>query len=113
MNSMQKQICGYDELPDPGSKGLSVDICGERTRIFIVKKNKKIYAYVNSCPHTGGPLDWTPDCFLDEEGNHIVCANHGALFRIRDGLCLYGPCRNQCLRALASSVRDRMIHILI
>ena len=113
MTSIQKQLCSYDEIPDPGSKGLFIEIYGTRISILVVKKNKKVYAYENSCPHTGGPLDWTPDCFLDEERNYIQCANHGALFQIRDGLCLYGPCRNQHLRALTCTVRNRMIHVLL
>lgn len=113
MNRIQKQLCNYDEIPDPGSKGLLVEARGTWISIFIVKKNKKVYTYENSCPHTQGPLDWTPDRFLDEEGNYIMCANHGALFQIRDGLCVYGPCKNRRLRALTCMIRDHAVHVLV
>ena len=41
--------------------------------------------YVNSCPHLGSPLDWVPNRFLSADGRHVLCATHGALFRIEDG----------------------------
>lgn len=113
MHRVHKQLCHYDEIPDPGSKGLLVEAHDTRISIFIVKKNEKVYAYENSCPHTLGPLDWTPDCFLDEQGEYIICANHGALFQIPDGLCIYGPCKNQRLQALPCIIRDRAVHVLI
>ena len=56
--------------------------------------------YVNSCPHTGGPLDWIEGQFLDLNGQYIVCATHGALFRIEDGHCLAGPCKGKGLTAV-------------
>ncbi|MCB1849350.1 MAG: Rieske 2Fe-2S domain-containing protein, partial [Gammaproteobacteria bacterium] len=54
----------------------------------------------NRCPHTGAPLDWSPDQFLDAEGRFIICAMHGALFEIESGRCIYGPCVNQSLERL-------------
>ena len=33
-----------------------------------------------------------PDRFLSADGSLIVCATHGAEFRITDGECLRGPC---------------------
>jgi nitrite reductase/ring-hydroxylating ferredoxin subunit len=52
---------------------------------------------VNRCPHVGTPLDWAENEFLDREGRHIVCATHGALFRIDDGRCVAGPCQGDRL----------------
>lgn len=110
MSLAETQLCHYDEIPDPGSKGLIVEAHDTLTRVFVVKKDKQVYAYQNSCPHTHGPLDWTPDRFLDEGADYIMCANHGALFQIQDGLCIYGPCKNEYLRALPCTVRNRIIH---
>lgn len=110
MSLVETQLCHYDEIPDPGSKGLVVEARNTLTRVFVVKKDQQVYAYENSCPHTRGPLDWVPDRFLDEDANYIMCANHGALFQIRDGLCIYGPCKNDYLRALPCTVRNRVIH---
>ncbi|MEE8263379.1 MAG: Rieske (2Fe-2S) protein, partial [Gammaproteobacteria bacterium] len=40
---------------------------------------------------------WVPDQFLDETGNLLQCATHGALFRIEDGFCVAGPCTGASL----------------
>lgn len=67
---------------------------------FLVAKGEACYAYVNCCPHTGASLNWMPDQFLNYENDMIQCALHGALFRIEDGYCLYGPCQGEYLRPL-------------
>jgi nitrite reductase/ring-hydroxylating ferredoxin subunit len=67
---------------------------------FLVAINGTGYAYLNRCPHTGAPLNWMPDQFLNYENDMIQCALHGALFRIEDGYCLYGPCQGESLRSL-------------
>ena len=66
---------------------------------------------VNSCPHTGGPLDWVEDQFLDLDRRHILCATHGALFRIEDGHCLAGPCKGKGLTAVAIVVAEGEVRL--
>ena len=66
---------------------------------FLVRHGGRVLAYVDSCPHTGAPLNWEPDRFLDIDQRYIQCATHGALFRIDDGLCVQGPCAGQSLAA--------------
>jgi nitrite reductase/ring-hydroxylating ferredoxin subunit len=72
-----------------------------------------VFGYENSCPHTGGPLDWVPDQFLNLEGNLIQCATHDALFSIEDGLCLKGPCAGQSLHALAVEVDADRVSVIL
>ena len=111
MQKERKKLCDYDELPDPGSKGLILD--KPELSLFVVKNDKKIFVYENSCPHTLGPLDWMPDNFFDEDKKHIMCANHGAIFNIEDGLCVYGPCKDQSLRRLDFILDDGEIFLLV
>jgi nitrite reductase/ring-hydroxylating ferredoxin subunit len=66
----------------------------------VVHRGGRLYAYRNRCPHTGVELNWLPGQFLSIDGEHIQCATHGALFRIEDGLCVYGPCSGQSLQPL-------------
>jgi nitrite reductase/ring-hydroxylating ferredoxin subunit len=106
-------IAAENEITDPGSKGLSVSIEGAKLELFIVKKDSKIAVYENSCPHTQGPLDWTPDQFLDMDNNYIMCANHGALFEINNGLCIYGPCKEQSLKELPYTIKDGNIYLML
>jgi nitrite reductase/ring-hydroxylating ferredoxin subunit len=93
-------LCRLDELADPGGRGFAV----EGQEIFVVRRGRLVAAYVNSCPHTGGPLDWVEDQFLDFGRQHILCATHGALFRIADGHCLAGPCKGKALTPVAITV---------
>ena len=105
------KLSGYDELHDPGSKGLTIKINGELLNLFIVKRAGQIFVYKNACPHTSGPLDWLPDNFLDKDKNYILCARHGALFQIKDGLCVYGPCQRQHLRALPHTIENGNVYL--
>jgi len=41
----------------------------------------------------------------------IQCATHGALFRIRDGYCVAGPCAGQGLIPLEVKVEAEMFEI--
>jgi nitrite reductase/ring-hydroxylating ferredoxin subunit len=87
------RLCRLDEIPDGAARGFRLrDPAGREVRIFAVRRGATAYAYLNRCPHRGTPLDWTPDHLLDAEGRHLVCATHGALFRVEDGVCLAGPC---------------------
>ncbi len=71
---------------------------------FVVYRHEGILVYQNVCPHTGAPLEWVPDQFLDASGHYIQCAMHGALFRMSDGFCLQGPCVGQCLTPLPTKI---------
>ncbi len=96
-------LCRLDEVSVPGSKGVDLD---PRRRIFVVRDAAGVYAFLNSCPHTGAPLDWVPDQFLSLDEKFILCAMHGALFRVRDGYCLGGPCLGASLTPVAVTVTD-------
>ena len=91
------KICDLSALPEGGSRGFSVTTSTGVTGIFLVHKAGKVHGYLNQCPHTGGPLDWVPDQFLDLDRSWIQCATHDALFRIDSGLCVAGPCSGQSL----------------
>ena len=92
-------LCRLRDLPDPGSRGLTLATYLGPLEIFLIRKGSEVYGYVNHCPHTGVNLEWMPDQFLDPTGGFIQCATHGALFRIEDGLCLRGPCMGERLRS--------------
>jgi nitrite reductase/ring-hydroxylating ferredoxin subunit len=94
------EVCRLSDLPDGGSRGFSIPIPSGPEDIFLVRKGSQVFGYQNSCPHTGGPLDWTPDQFLNPQGDLIQCATHAALFRFEDGLCVRGPCAGQFLNTL-------------
>lgn len=90
-------VFALDDIPDGGAREAVVAGSHGPLTVFVVRLGQKVHGYVNHCPHRGVPLNWKPDTFLDEDGRVIVCAMHGAEFRIEDGACLAGPCRGQSL----------------
>ncbi|HKX10668.1 MAG TPA: Rieske (2Fe-2S) protein [Stellaceae bacterium] len=108
-NQESVRLCHLDEIPEPGSLGFRLGSGTETRAIFVVRRDGRVVAYENSCPHTGSPLDWRPDVFLDLEKRHILCATHGALFRIEDGYCLAGPCAGKGLKPVAITIEEGCI----
>ena len=90
-------LCRLDDLAVPGSKGFTLGVGATAREIFVVRDAAGVYAYENDCPHAGSLLDWVPDRFLTRDKTHILCATHGATFRIRDGHCVSGPCPGAAL----------------
>lgn len=104
-------LCTLAEIPDGGAHKLEFRDGEQRFEMFICRDDKlghgeQIFAYENSCPHAGLPLDYRPGKFLNYEKTHLSCANHGAMFKIDDGFCVKGPCRGQYLRPIDIYVKD-------
>lgn len=106
-----RSLCALQDLPEGSSRGFSIELAGGYQDVFLVRKGGRVFAYHNSCPHTGAPLDWVPDRFLNLDGDLIQCATHHALFRIEDGLCVAGPCVGASLRPLAVVVEGGEVYL--
>lgn len=105
-----RPLCALDDLPAGESRGFTG--AGADPALFAVRDQAgAVQVYVNACPHLGVPLDWQPGRFLSADGSVIVCATHGAEFRLSDGLCLRGPCRGETLTKVPYDVRDGMIMV--
>jgi nitrite reductase/ring-hydroxylating ferredoxin subunit len=105
-----RALCRLEDLPDGTSKGFP-PAAGGFAGLFAVRQADAVHVYVNSCPHLGVPLDWTPDRFLSADGDHIVCATHGATFRIADGVCLHGPCFGDALEPVLIQIKGGMVFV--
>ena len=105
-------LCALAELPEGSAReGREFFAPGNALpSIFVLRGGRGLVAYLNRCPHRRTPLNWTPDRFLDEERRHVVCATHGALFRVEDGRCLAGPCQGDALEVVAVEVRDGEVY---
>jgi nitrite reductase/ring-hydroxylating ferredoxin subunit len=64
---------------------------GEPTEAFLVNVRGTVHAWVNRCRHVPLTMDWVENRFLDESGEYVVCATHGALYRPETGECVGGP----------------------
>jgi len=103
---MKKTLFRLEDLQD--GKCITVRIPDGKfdKEIFAVAQGDEFFVYENHCPHTGGPLDWLPDQFLNLDKTFIQCSTHHALFRIEDGVCVSGPCAGECLRAVNVTVYE-------
>ena len=107
------KLCTFDEMNEVDSRGFFITDVSPARNIFIVRDKDKVLGYANQCPHTMGPLDWSPDQFLDYDKEYIQCANHGALFNIQDGKCIYGPCVGQSLWPVKVKVEDNVVFAIL
>jgi nitrite reductase/ring-hydroxylating ferredoxin subunit len=104
-------ICALERLSDPGSYGFSLEVGGELVNGFVVCRDGECFAYRNSCPHTGSPLDWVEHQFLDLDGELIQCAVHDARFLIDTGECILGPCPGESLEPLPITIDGGNIYL--
>ena len=100
-------LCRCDELAEGQSRGFEIN----GLALLLVRRAGQVYAWRNSCPHRGIPLEWMPDQFLDHSGSLIQCATHGALFLIENGECVAGPCSGQYLQKIAIQEQDGVLFL--
>lgn len=102
-------LCALDDIPDGSSKGVLPNARG-RDQVLLIRRGSRVYGYVNNCPHYDrAPLGWKKDEFLNGAKDRIMCAAHGALFRIDNGECVIGPCLGQALTQVPTTVEDGQV----
>ncbi len=104
-------LCLLDDLVDGKAMviegSLNIDDCG----VIVVKKGKKINAFLNLCPHAGLPLNLNDANVLASDNFHLICKNHAALFDPCSGLCVSGPCFGKSLKKLDLKNNNGKIYI--
>ncbi|MGB0682652.1 MAG: Rieske (2Fe-2S) protein [Magnetovibrionaceae bacterium] len=112
MNETARQpLCALEDIPDGEARGFTVEDDGMKKQVFVVRQGPLVFGYLNVCPHLGTPLNFRPDDFLDTETGRIVCSTHMAEFRIEDGYCLSGPCKEDSLISFPVKVEDGLIQL--
>ena len=76
---MREPLIAVSDIPESGS--VPADLLGREVLVTMV--NGKPRAYINVCPHQGGPLVL--------EDDHFTCQWHGSQFDVRTGRALSGP----------------------
>ncbi len=105
-------LCQLAEIPDGETKAFNFGKGFEQYKMFVLRRGEALFSYANNCPHVHGPLDWRPGEFLTEDNEFIICAMHGAIFRIEDGRCVAGPCHGHYLSAVPVAVVDGRIVVV-
>ncbi len=113
MKTTEMAVGPVDNITDPGCREFTLGDGDWPFKGFIVRQGNEIYAYQNYCVHAGHPLNWKPDSFLTPDGSQIICASHGAVYEIKSGVCVAGPCPGKKLRALDVEIRDGTVVVCV
>ncbi len=100
------RLCAVAELADPGARGFRFRAGESLFAGFLVREGDTVLGWVDSCPHNGWPLAVMDDRYLTRTGDRILCAAHGAVFRLGDGVCTAGPCAGEALTPWPVVVRS-------
>lgn len=101
-----------DDWPDSDFAEAEGLVEGIHSSILLHRDGETVRGYLNTCPHAGRRLDWAPGQFLATKDGLLVCAAHGASFRMNDGECVAGPCRGEALLSVALEVRDGAVFLV-
>jgi len=99
-------LARLEQIEDGGFAEAEAVLDGDPESLILHRDGAAVRAWLNVCPHAGRRLDWAPGKFLKSKDGLLVCAVHGASFELQRGQCVAGPCRGDCLRAVAVEVRD-------
>ena len=103
--SVSASLIHRSDLPPAGIVAVEAEIDGEKESIIVQCAQDRMAACLTVCPHQGRRLDYVPGKFLIDKGR-LVCAAHGATFRLEDGECVAGPCRGASLREVPLHISE-------
>lgn len=102
-------LCKTEQIEDRDARSFDTP----KGEVVVTQRDGVFYAYLNRCPHLGISLEFQEQQFMDMDREFLVCANHGALFQVDNGECVFGPCKNQSLTPIAIAVHsDGGIYLL-
>ena len=78
---------------------------------FAIRYQDQVLVYKNICGHIAINLDFVEGQFFDEEGEHLVCSTHGALYQAGSGKCMGGPCYGVGLEPIQSIEKNGILYI--
>ncbi len=105
-----RALCRAEDLPESTARGFDPPP-GGFIGLLAVRHQGQIFVYLNACPHLGVGLNWFPDRFLNALKDRLICAAHGAEFRIEDGETTRGPCLGERLTKIEFVLDQGMIWV--
>lgn len=103
-------LARLDDIADPGAIALDFTAGIVRFSLIVARRQGRVFAYVNRCPHARYPLERADGAVLLDEGRFLICAAHAASFRIEDGACVGGPAAGKALTRFGVRVANGVIY---
>jgi nitrite reductase/ring-hydroxylating ferredoxin subunit len=107
------EIARHDELKEGGSKKFVIARKDRETEAFLIRKGGRHYAYLNLCRHWTVGLDFDDEEFFSEDGEWLVCKNHGAVYHPVTGACESGPCGGASLYRVPLLEKDGNVYAVL
>ena len=105
-------LCTLADIPDKGAKEVIFGEGYDSFCIVLLRSGESVHAYRNRCAHVHIPLNYEPDVFHVYDGDVLMCAHHGAMYRIADGYCFDGPCEGASLAPVPVAVRGDSVLVV-
>lgn len=99
-------LCAASDVAEGELREILADGPQGPSSFILTRRQGRVHGWYNVCPHAGRALNWAPDRFLTDGDDRLVCAAHGAVFRLPDGGCVEGPCRGAALTAIDIKEHD-------
>lgn len=77
---------------------------------LILQHAEDVAVYLDLCPHNKIVLSQDGD-YLSPDGARLVCSAHGATFKLDDGSCDRGPCKDDTLAKIPFEIENEMVRI--
>jgi len=104
-------LCPSAELVEKGDAHVfDVLHFREPARVFVLRFDGRLVAYLNRCLHVPTEMDWQYGQFLDGDKEFILCSTHGASYEPLTGRCAGGPCGRGKLTAMDVEERDGQVY---
>ncbi len=97
-----EMICKTEQVEERDARSFDTS----KGEVIVTQRDGSFYAYLNHCPHLGVSLEFQENQFMDMDREFLICANHGALFQVEDGYCVFGPCKGQSLSQVSIEVHS-------
>ena len=98
-------LCRMPEIPDKGAREVVFGEGYDCFRVLLLRSGARVSAYRNRCAHVHIPLNYEEQLFHVLDGEVLMCAHHGAMYRIADGVCFDGPCEGASLTPIPIAIR--------
>jgi len=104
-------LCAVEEVPEGRCKEIRYGDGAYALSVLVHRTCAQVKAYVNRCPHFSLPLNARPGEFVMTDAARVMCAFHGAVFRLDDGYCEAGPAASSSLEPVEVVIRDGSVCI--
>jgi nitrite reductase/ring-hydroxylating ferredoxin subunit len=108
------ELCQLADVPADNGLERRFGPAGSGFSVVLFRAGESVCAFVNRCPHAGIALNFGDDvfCLYDSDGERdVICPHHSALFRLPEGVCHEGPCRDDRLTPVPLAVEAGVVRI--